>query len=1764
MALKKGNIMSNFVRTVVGDRFQTEVKETSSENEIEYIRWKYNNELYVGSWVSFAQLKNGVCEEDISKIQENLGNSNACYWYAKVIDLKKGTIPESLSLYTDTKDGILTISISKDPRTVKGWFNIFKDLLEQTPVQFDKGNGNIYGRFDNSAKTPERYFVLKDKQNKERAIVFFNKANNSNEIHNKYQVAELQPLDSQLVSMCQYFEVYGNLSQEQLIKNLETAIVTQTHNDLFNEKYIQKTAKRILHATVTPETVKAWNGTQRNPTQDQVMNKQSATKVAKSLKLPDEFSYEWLHLFAYSFGPSNDENSPQKINNLILGTSAANTQMLMHEALIKNRTLYRGNNVKLTVVVDCIKIDEEKFTTWLVKDIWYDYKVMNQNDCLYSETTNFNPFQMTTPTFIEYKLFNELQVFPDTSRKRELSVDPDTSEIEANKRKQVAMKSNMVTPLKENYGQLSKALNYKEADLTIWGISFDKIKPCVIVNNEYQPRNRPTTLSTNNLMTKPPSPEANYPDGNALKAQTSLLDQNELTADLAILNNGIKQATIPLPIDNFTFDNLFRNFDCDNVDLFVLSDVSVHLQQSPTESSTDNSILFSGTLNMDNNYLSVIKNFLKIENGLLISGEIDINEQDLTTKLEPEFIILTSAANFYRPITEAVVLKSAALQLSIQRKFDFVAMKKGWTCSPFLTGKIEISNIAPDAVELNCIVSYINNTLHIESSCTDVTNLFNINGFILDELQLKVDIGLQNDVQMLASFTPSYRSYEFGGILTTTYAGIYASATEFTLNDLSDIFSNITGKQALLPDFDVTFDDVLIGVASADCTIGSVNLQQGLTLMCQLTVHGYQCAATVLITKDGISFTGSLGQIDVGPVRLKQATLKMSIYSEESGKPTEFAITSDAVIEDVEVLCQVSYEKIQETWNCVLYAGIEAKSFGVSTVFPLTKGSFVDTLKFSKIAFIYSTQNCTTQNLEYGFTVYQGLQLVGLLEEIPELTSLTGNKNVGLVFSAHFGTSTDITIAMPDTRLNLGGSVTCDPFTIRIFLTPEPSFQLIFGLDVCIPKQHDTLHFDFALDINAIEATGSATMKNWWQNPFGIQGLKIGPEVALQVGIIYDQFVTTGTPSEFGIAGGLAIGTIEAAMAVNISEDPTHEILMGKLNELSLKDLVAFAETITELKIDEDAMPNFFEFRDVELYCAPSGGMIGTITYQPGFSFSGDLTLFEKRVAVYTLFSEIGVEAKGEFDKIDIGPLKITGENGKNATLNLELTNEKQLIHIDGAFEFLDRSAGIYVDISTQGIHFEFEEQFVGLMKYKLKGDSQGTITNPASLDFTLTSEFDNNLSEYLKNTLSLKIHDAINTVETKLEDAQKSVNDAEKIYRALYNPAKEKLDKAQADADEFLKECQKKVNQEKEKYTKALEQAKSDLASARKIYDDTFKSAKDVVINTQAKYDAAMRAAQDAVTQAQASYDAAMKSAEVATNSAKNSYDNAFNSAAGTVCSARNSVNSLQNQIDNAVYKLKHLKWYQSYKAPGLAAKITGLEVAMRTAQAVLYTAEGVLKSVKTGSDYTAWQDAIRALETVRDGGKYTALETAKTTLQTVQAGVDYGALQSAQQTLKAIQEGSEYTTWLAAEQTLNNVEKGGQDAFTLAEQTLKNIGQSIVYITLQTAKVSLEAIKQSSAAVAFESASAVLEGVKKGSKAMLNLAEYISKYTGDLINVKKVTLSSHLKAIEKGDLFNVLLNVSIFDQDCNWTVQFNVNDVKGFIEALFKKALDEAIRCL
>jgi hypothetical protein len=1209
--------------------------------------------------------------------------------------------------------------------------------------------------------------------------------------------------------------------------------------------------------------------------------------------------------------------------------------------------------------------------------------------------------------------------------------------------------------------------------------------------------------------------------------------------------------TIPVTepkVSNFEFSQLFKDFKSPNVNLFVFDDVSLTLDLGSTTTST-----FHGNLRMTG-FLEPFKNLLNGSETMAVTASIE-TALGLSEKISPQKLTLSGIAPFYVPLFNGVTLTTVTLQVEMVKEDD------GWSFIPSLIGILEVDGITDvDETKIKLKISLENGTLKLNAIGKNINGAFGLSQLTLDQINIEGVIGAKKQLSISSTFEIGTTNFNFDGVINPTAVGMIASAKDFSINQLANLFIEISIGNLQLPDFDVDFNNSSIAFASAECTVGSTKLEKGLSLVTDITAHGHTISALADISPDGVAFSGSIGNLEIGPVAIKNAGLDFQIYKRTSDKPCLFTIHGEAEIQHVSVDVGVYFEKQAASWVTLLYASVSAKRISLSTFFPESKGSVMDQLSLSKMSFVFASADCKPQKLPAVSSVKKGLQLIAVVKEIPGLSELTKQDNLDMELTAFIGNSIGISVALPNTRLDLGSSVVTDPFKIAIIVDPDPSIALIFGMEVSIPNQKQPLHFDMMLDISTIEATGSVTMKNYWRKPFGIDGLKIGPAVAMQLGINYAQFAASGTPSTFGLAGGLAIGDTIMDMAVNISTNPLNEILSGTLKELDMKEIVVFASDTVGLDIPVDDIPDFLDIKNLQLYIAPAGGSIGTITYDKGISFACDIVFLSKEFECYTRISENGIEGGGKLDEIEIGPLKVSGENGDQMSMSLALTPSKQALSIDGAISFLDSKKGVFVDVSTKGINFKFEENFFNLLKFQIEGKSSGSISAPASLDFQLTADMQNDITNFLKDDVANKIHSALEDATQSINAAQKKVDDAERVYKAEYDKAQKALSDAQGEADAYLKKLQADVEKASADYKKDVGNAQKELDSAKAAYDKAFNDAKKAVAQAERDYNSGIASAQEAVANAERDYNSGISSAQTALNNADRAYQNSIGSAQNAVNSAQRSVNSILDDINSTKRTINNLSWYEKPAAVYYGAKLTAYYTAYGVATGVLSAANLALSGIKKGGSFLAFESARTALQVAKTGAKYTAFNAAKGALQVAKTGAKYTAFEGAKATLTAVQYGTDYTAWQAAEKSLDLAKTVGTAAINTANEAMSAIGSSATYVALNAAKLGLTAVETGSSAVAFGSAKAALEAAKAGSKAVLGLASYIASHSGDVIDVKSMHLSGSLKEIESGNLFKAALVVSVLGTTYNWNIDLNIKDVGSFIDEMFKKAFAEA----
>ena len=174
-----------------------------------------------------------------------------------------------------------------------------------------------------------------------------------------------------------------------------------------------------------------------------------------------------------------------------------------------------------------------------------------------------------------------------------------------------------------------------------------------------------------------------------------------------------------------------------------------------------------------------------------------------------------------------------------------------------------------------------------------------------------------------------------------------------------------------------------------------------------------------------------------------------------------------------------------------------------------------------------------------------GIQVCAALDHISPLNALARDTvmrddlYLKAGWSPDLGFNLDVTI-LSLSDISLGHGTKVNPGHIAIITSPRPSLILTAGITLTVAKQVDPLVFDAILTIDALSASVTGEMRDYWINPFGIsRHLKIGPSLALKVEVILAQFFATGTPSGFGFSGNLQLGEVVAQLEFDVSETAT-------------------------------------------------------------------------------------------------------------------------------------------------------------------------------------------------------------------------------------------------------------------------------------------------------------------------------------------------------------------------------------------------------------------------------------------------------------------------------------------------------------------------------------------------------------------------------------------------------------------------------------------------
>ncbi|KAF9463146.1 hypothetical protein BDZ94DRAFT_1322048 [Collybia nuda] len=1052
-------------------------------------------------------------------------------------------------------------------------------------------------------------------------------------------------------------------------------------------------------------------------------------------------------------------------------------------------------------------------------------------------------------------------------------------------------------------------------------------------------------------------------------------------------------------------------------------------------------------------------------------------------------------------------------------------------------------------------------------------------------------LGVENLVLEDTLFTLSFpsskpwRSFAFDVSATFWYLtspvslmGSYASDGQFSLTagfdkfgteEIDSIFSTLFSDSLSLPDFAVE-----IGSASLSVVSGT-----GLSVsLFDVVIADYTARKiTVTFNTSGASLSGALSSklLPFGEVGLRNGVVQLAFWSSNKKKQVEFMLggllTVDFLGVDVKAVVHLYPIRGGFAWAVLAELAASQQPFAISDVVRDIKDSFLD-FSLKNVLFIATPQdNLAVENLYPEYRIRKGVQVLGVIDRIPPLNTLLKKDVRNLVFSAGWSkvSGFNLAVSLPAaSSLDLGNGIRTKPISLAIRTKPV-ELAVVAGLTVSV-KDSTPLDFSFVLAANLTGASASAEMKGWWVKPFLIDNLKIGEIVLLSIEIIYAQFVSTGTPSGFGLAGGLKIGQVEAHIALNVSAEPRCQMLSARVNELGISDLVDFAGELIQERIP--SIPaNFFRFEELRVYICPFGIVQGTTTYPQGFSFRANMMFFEKRAEIECKIdqAEKSIGIAGSIQNFKLGPLSLRGSNGPQAELKCHLGVLRQQLVIDGVVSLFDLQSQTCVDMQFMPepkFKFFVSLKFAKIFMFQLNAELIGSLgRNLDGADFSLHAELQNDILRYVAQQVIEEFEAAKVFAAKGLEAAQEKVKKAEKEWKAMITGAEKKVDEARKNWESYEKTVRSSSQPVIDKYLSEITRLQNNIEEARKAFESALQDARAAVEQANRDRGAALAAANRDIEWAKYDVDRGIAGAQRALDYARADLSAAFGSAQRAINSAQWEVWSLQNQIYHVkgiIREYERAPWYHFWKKAaiaGLWSAVWGLEASKAVASGILDAARAVLWSTEYLSKEGAVRAAQSALVAARETGRL-SLSAAQGALTAADETSKF-AVDRANNVLLGVEKGAQFAAFQGAIKALQVFKDANKVAHDVAVKAIEGLMDCAALTAFTLAKVGLKVAKTSTALL--DAAKEGLALAKKATEKVIAVLKEMVRLGATALNITQVILSGSVREVfgtggEKSRPLSAAVGGYFLGNRFDFKLEFNPKNFVAFFETIFKKLWD------
>ncbi|EWZ31266.1 hypothetical protein FOZG_15674 [Fusarium oxysporum Fo47] len=305
-----------------------------------------------------------------------------------------------------------------------------------------------------------------------------------------------------------------------------------------------------------------------------------------------------------------------------------------------------------------------------------------------------------------------------------------------------------------------------------------------------------------------------------------------------------------------------------------------------------------------------------------------------------------------------------------------------------------------------------------------------------------------------------------------------------------------------------------------------------------------------------------------------------------------------------------------------------------------------------------------------------------------------------------------------------------------------------------------------------------------WVNPFNLNKNMVFSQLGFGTGFTYATVLVTG-PDEIALRGQVDIGKFRAKLDMGLRVTSAEAVFQLEMNNLDAMEIIQLAgvlidnQAMQQMKGTEDKLV----FKDLKLYVSS------------GAEFLGEF---------YGRFDENGVVIKAGIDNFKVGGLEITStrEGVDRATMDIEMTKDRQKLFIDGRIRYysLEISVFLDLDIQEQYLKVDIKIKLTESLLLSLKADV--VVKNHNSLEGAEMS-----FEAILKtDILGVILQGITNGIDALHKLADKAIDNARSDLTTKLAQKKAALKAMKSELDKLEKKCTAEVLKKRDEIDKENE----------------------------------------------------------------------------------------------------------------------------------------------------------------------------------------------------------------------------------------------------------------------------------------------------------------------------------------------------------------------